>query len=181
MSRMKKATLLVIAAISGACCLGLVIVGVATVHYQPAVVAAPGYDMLWPTRPGLWASAVKGVQSWMEVRPCDYEILGWSGGGTLYYEEACQEAPPQVWAFDTGQDGRPNQVQAAPDDLVREMVPRRSILERVRVPFVYPAEEEPNVRFLHVRVDGLASPDSRWVAVVVRHVYGPEDVIVVSN
>jgi hypothetical protein len=181
MSKMRKATILVIAAVLGACFLGLAIVGAATVHYQPAVVAAPGYDMLWPTRPGLWAGAVKGVQTWMEVRPCDYEVLGWSTDGALFYEEACQDTPAQVWAYDAGRSGRPYQVEAAPVGLVQEIVPRRSILERVRVPFVRPADEEPNVRSLQVRLDGLASPDGRWVALVVRHVYGPEDVIVVSN
>jgi hypothetical protein len=46
---------------------------------------------------------------------------------------------------------------------------------------VRPADAEPGVRGLKVRVDGLASPDGRWVAVVVRHVYGPEDVILVGN
>jgi hypothetical protein len=37
------------------------------------------------------------------------------------------------------------------------------------------------VRSLEVRVDGLASPGGRWVAVVVHHVYGPEDVIVLGR
>ena len=40
---------------------------------------------------------------------------------------------------------------------------------------------EPGVRLILVREDGVASPDGRWVAVVVRHVYGPEDVIVLLS
>jgi hypothetical protein len=39
------------------------------------------------------------------------------------------------------------------------------------------------VRNLKVRVDGLASPNGRWVAVAVavRHIYGPEDVLVLGE
>jgi len=37
------------------------------------------------------------------------------------------------------------------------------------------------VRKLTFCVDGLALPDGRWVAVVARHIYGPEDVIVLGR
>ena len=60
-------------------------------------------------------------------------------------------------------------------------MPRESLLEWVRSPRVWPADAELNVRRLEVRVDGLASPDGQWVAAVVRHIYGPEDVIVVGE
>jgi hypothetical protein len=52
--------------------------------------------------------------------------------------------------------------------------PGSSILERVRSPGVRPADAEPMVRNLEVRVGGLASPDGR-------HVYGPEDVLVLGE
>ena len=55
------------------------------------------------------------------------------------------------------------------------------VLELVRSPLIYPPEAEPSTRSISVRDNGLASPDDRWVALVARHIYGPEDVIVVSS
>lgn len=60
-------------------------------------------------------------------------------------------------------------------------MPRREILDWVHVPQVRPADAEPSVRRLHVRVGGFASPEGRRVAVVVRHLYGPEDVLVLES
>jgi hypothetical protein len=181
MSRMKKTTILVVAAISGAGCLGCVIAVLILFRYQPAVVAAPGHEMRWSTRPDLWASVVKSYQRFLEIRTCDYTVLGWSGEGVLFYKEACQDAPPRVWAYDLEKRDQPYHVEASPLTLLQEAVPRSSILEMVRSPGVRPADAEPMVRNLEVGVNGLASPDGRWVAVVVRHVYGPEDVIVLRE
>ena len=181
MSNWKRAVVVAIAAVSLVCCLACAIVGLSIFRYQPAVAAAPGHEMRWPTRPDLWGSVVKGYQAFWEIRPCDYVVLGWSPEGVLFYEEACQDSPHRIWAYDPGRDGRPRPVAAAPANLVQETIPRNSVLELVRVPTVRPADAEPMVRRLKVCVDGLASPDSLWVAVVVRHLYGPEDVIVLAE
>ena len=149
--------------------------------YGPAVVAAPGYEMRWPTQPDLLGSMVKHYQAFWSIRLCDYTVQGWSSEGVLYYEEACQDRAPQVWAFYPEQDSHPRQVDAAPVDLVQKTIPRSSILERVSLPGVRPSDAEPGVLPILVRQDGVASPDGRWVAVVVRHVYGPEDIIVLSS
>lgn len=181
MSRSKKITLVAVAAICGACCLGCGIAVLLTFRYQPAVIAAPGHEMHWPTRPGPAASLVKSYQRFLEVKTCDYMLMGWSADGTLFYQEACRNSQPQVWAYDLEKRDRPHRMEVMPLGLAQETVPRSSILEMVRSPGVRPADAEPMVRSLEVWADGLASPGGRWVAVVVRHVYGPEDVIVLSN
>jgi hypothetical protein len=180
-SRWRRVTVVAIAAICGACYLGCVIAVLLIVRYQPAVIAAPGYEMHWPTRPDPAASVVKSYQRFLEIRTCDYTLLGWSAENTLFYQEACRGSPPRIWAYDLENRGQPYQVNASPAHLVWETVPRVLILERVRSPGVHPADAEPMVRSLEVRADGLVSPDGRWVAVVVRHVYGPEDVIVLGR
>jgi len=181
MSRTKKTAIFVIAAISGACCLACLIAALMLFRYQSAVVAAPGHEMRWPTRPAPWASVVKSYHRFLEIRTCDYTVLGWSDEGGLFYQEACQDDLPQVWAYDPDEGSRPRQVETFPVDLFQETIPRSSILEMVRSPGVRPADVEPMVRNLAVRVDGRASPDGRWMAVVVRHIYGPEDVIVLGE
>lgn len=180
-SRGRGVTVVAIAAICGACCLGCGIAGLLIVRYQPAVIAAPGHEMHWPTRPGPAASLVKSYQRFFEIRPCEYMLLGWSADGALFYREACRDSQPQVWACDLEKRDRPHRMEVVPLGLAQETVPRSSILEMVRSPGVRPADAEPTVRSMEVRADGLASPDGHWVAVVVRHVYGPEDVIVLSN
>lgn len=150
-------------------------------RYGPAVVAAPGYEMRWPTQPDLLGSMVKRYQAFWEIRPCDYTVQGWSLEGVLYYEEACNDRAPQVWAYNPEQDSHPRQVDAAPVDLVHKTIPRSWILERVWSPSVRPSDIEPGVRSIKVREHGVASADGRWVAVVVRHIYGPEDIIVLSS
>jgi hypothetical protein len=181
MSKAKKTAILVVAALLGACCLACVAAALFAFRYQPAVVAAPGHEMQWPTKPDLWGSAVKRYQATLETRTCDYAVLGWSPESVLFYEENCQDSRPRIWAYDPDEDRRARLVAAAPGNLVQEPIPRKSVLEQVRVPSVRPADAEPMVRNLAVRVDGLASPDGRWVGVVVRYVYGPEDVLVLAQ
>lgn len=150
-------------------------------RYQPAVVAVSGHEMRWPTQPDLLGSMVKRYQAFWEIRPCDYTLQGWSSEGVLYYEEACEDRAPQVWAYNPARESHPRQRDAAPVDLIQKSIPRSWILERVWLPGLPTSDAEPGVLLILVREDGVASLDGRWVAVVVRHVYGPEDVIVLSS
>jgi len=182
MSRVKKVAIFGVAAILSACALACALFLVFLAHYQPAVVAAPGYEMHWPTRPaGAWAAITKSYQSFVETRTCEYTVLGWSDAGTLYYEETCEDGDPQTWSYAPGSESEPSAVEASPSDLFQQTVSRRAILDWVRAQRVRPADAEPSVRGLAVRVDGLASPDGRRVAVVVRRIYGPEDVLVLES
>lgn len=149
-------------------------------RYQPAVVAAPGYAMHVPTHPGRLGSVAKHAQASTEITPCEYTLLGWRDDGTLYYQAACGGAGPQVWRFDPSKASSAQRVAQAPADLTRQR-PAASILEWLRAPEVYPPEEEPNARRVAVQDSGLTSPDGHWVAVVVGHLYGPQDVVVLSE
>jgi hypothetical protein len=181
MSGSRKFALLAATAISAGACLGCLAIALSLFHYQPAVVAAPGYEMRWVTRPDPWASVVNSYQSFFEIRPCGHTLLGWSTDGRLFYRAACQNNTLQAWTYDPERRSGPRSIGASPPNLLQEPVPRGSILERVRSPCVRPADAEPMVRNLGVRVDGLASPDGRWIAVVVRHIYGPEDVLILGE
>ena len=178
MARVAKAVIVGVAAVLITCVLAGLI---AFARYQPAVVAAPGYDMHWPTQPaGARDAITKSYQSFVETRTCEYTVLGWSAEGTLYYGETCEDGDPQTWSYAPGSGSEPSAAEAPPPDLFQQTVPRRAILDWVRVPQVRPADAEPAVRQLEVRVDGLASPGGHQVALVVRHIYGPEDVLVLE-
>lgn len=182
MTRVKKVAIFSVAAVLGACILACALFVAFLTRYQPAIVAAPGYDMDWPTQPAdAGAAIIKSYQSFVETRTCEYTVLGWSSEGTLYYQETCEDGDPQTWSYAPGFESEPSAVEASPPDLFQQTVPRRAILDWVRSPGVRPADAEPMVRNLEVRVDGLASLDGRWVAVVVRHIYGPEDVLVLES
>jgi hypothetical protein len=182
MSRVKKVAIFGVAAILSACALACALFVVFFAHYQPAVVAAPGYAMYWPTQPaGAWDAITKSYQSFVETRTCEYTVLGWSAEGTLYYKETCEDGGPRTWSYAPGSKSEASAVETSPPNLFQQTVPRRAILDWVRVPQVRPADAEPSVRRLKVRVDGLASPDGGRVAVVVRHLYGPEDVLVLES
>ncbi|MBN1814929.1 MAG: hypothetical protein JXA14_24025, partial [Anaerolineae bacterium] len=79
MSRTKKVVFIGVPIILITCTLlGLI----AFAHYQPAVVAADGYDMYWPTQPsGVRAAITKSYQRFVETRSCEYTVLGWSAEG----------------------------------------------------------------------------------------------------
>jgi hypothetical protein len=136
--------------------------------------------MRWPTQPGRLEGVAKQARVLTEARNCEYVLLGWNAQGRLYYTEPCTDRNPQVWTYQPDQAGSPRPVTGAPTDLSQMTIPRGAILERVRAHSRRPAHTEPDVRRLEVRQSGLASPDGRWVAVVVQHIYGPEDVILLS-
>jgi hypothetical protein len=154
-------------------------------NYQPAVSAAPGLGMHVLTQPALLEGVVKRSQSSLEMRPCTYTLLGWSDDNTLYYQEQCGGAATLTLAFKPGRDTRP-WVARVPGQ--REPLPELSagspetpVLELVRAPGTWPPYEEPNARRVYVQGSGMLSPDGRWVALIARHLYGAEDVLVVET
>lgn len=150
-------------------------------HYDAAVVAAPGYTLRWPTQPGWLEGVVKRTQIATEHRPCTYTLLGWSTGPMLYYQAACGHAAIQTWAYNPNTPTSAMPVTTAPTDLATDVRAHSQVLELVRIPSIYPPEAEPSTRSISVRDNGLASPDGRWVALIARHIYGPEDVIIVAS
>jgi hypothetical protein len=150
-------------------------------RYEPAVAAAPGYTLRWPTEPTLLAGVAKRAQIVTEQRPCTYALLGWSANASLYYQATCNNGLDQTWAYNPNTSMSTLQVTTAPTDLSIDIRTHTQVLDLVRVTSIYPPEAEPSTRSISVRDNGLASPDGRWVALIARHIYGPEDVIVVSS
>jgi hypothetical protein len=146
-------------------------------RYRPALAAAPGYEMQVLTQPGPLDGIVKTAQITLEVCPCRYELLGWSPDDQLYYRASC-DSGTQLLRYDPGQPGRPLLAAALPSDLVQSSVTRGDVLDMVWDDGVWPRDVEPSVRSLLLEGMGYPSPDGRWMAAVVEHLYGPQDVVV---
>ena len=149
-------------------------------RYQPALVAAPGYAMRVPTQPSFLDGVVKSNQAAAEIRPCTYTLLGWSADVTLYYQAQCDNNAGQTWAIAPNREANARLVTSAPTDLFAERAPA-STFDLVRAAGVSPATEEPNVRRVYLREGNLVSRDGDWVALIARHLYGPEDVVIVKS
>ncbi len=148
-------------------------------RYQPALVAAPGYAMRVPTQPSLLDGVVKSNQAAAEIRPCTYTLLGWSTDSMLYYQAECDNAA-QTWAIAPNREENARLVTSAPADLFVERAPA-STFDLVRAVGVARATEEPDARRVYLREGNLVSRDGDWVALIARHLYGPEDVVIVKS
>ncbi len=144
-------------------------------RYQPALSAAPGYEMRFVTQPSFWDNPGRVWQRIAEQRPCDYQILGWTVDSSLYYQAICG-TESRVWRY--GPDRVHEQSASAPSSLSRNTFSRTGVLDRVRADGVRPIEQEPVTRPLLLKSEGYVSPDGRWIAIVTQHLYGPQDIVV---
>jgi hypothetical protein len=157
-------------------------------RYQPAFKAAPGVEMRIVDKPGLLAGAVKSCQAAAEVRGCQYEPLGWADAQTLVYRQWCDS----YYDMDGGwHPGDPQPSQAYHPD-TGEISPFEEDLNALSRGTCHPsqcvlpvlAEKQPFAPGYYLPgqyKDVLISPDGRWVAFTAEHVYGPEDLLVISN
>lgn len=153
----------------------LAVVGIPAARwYQPAVAVAGNQVVARvPTRPGPVGGVVKAVQAGTEVRRCEVTLLGWSEQDALYGKETCGPRE-RLWVYWPMSDRRLQTVETVPDDLTGEPVTRQQLVEAgvaARMP------GDPDLRIV-VREPGLASHEGGWIAFVARHLYGPEDVVV---
>ena len=154
-------------------------------RYRPAVKAAPGVELRLVDRPGLLAGAVKSCQAAAEVRGCQYEPLGWVDAQTLVYRQWCggyydvdgwhpgSPGAPQAYRLDTD---TVTPFEGDVDTLSREPCPRSTCVNP-GLAEVYPGGGYFPGQYETV----LISPDGRWVAFTAEHVYGPEDLLVISQ
>lgn len=149
-------------------------------RYQPALGAAPGYHMRVATAPGFLDGIVKSAHNAIEETPCEYELLGWSADPQLYYRAVCGTAST-VWRYAPSQTGRAVAVDAPPSTLNDAALARSAVLKMVRGTHIRPQSVEPDTRSLLLVGAGRVSPDGEWIAVVTRHVYGTQDVIVLTE
>lgn len=150
----------------------LIVVGSAVfLHYRPAVEARPGVSMCVPTLPGWWERPAKYFRIGVERRQCSYTIEGWDRSGGLLYVETCGERQSR-WRYVPADDTR------APADPVADLATERVNRPTNRVTAAIPGDPRLTIT---VRTPVFRSPDGRWEAFVARHVYGPEDVVVVRS
>ncbi len=159
--------------------------------YQPAVRAAPGWTLRMVEPPGLLDGFVRACQAAAEVPgECQYEPLGWADGETLVYRKWCgghfvvdRENARSQW--DPGVPGAPLAYSVAtgevtpfegdPAALYRQTCdPSRCVQPVLALAPGFP----PPGYFAGHFGDPLLSPDGRRVAFTARHVYGPEDLLV---
>ncbi len=155
-------------------------------RYRPAVEAAPGVELRVVERPGLLAGAVRMCQAGAEVRGCQYEPLGWADSQTLVYRKWCGgyytvegdrhagiPGAPQAYHLDSGAVAPFEGDVAA---LLREPCSRSTCV------YSGLAEMYPGGGYFPGQYETpLLSPDGRWVAFTAAHVYGPEDLLVLST
>ena len=155
-------------------------------RYQPAVEAAPDVEMRVVEKPGLLEGVVKQCQVGAEVRGCVYEPLGWVDARTLVYRKWCgghyteegwePSSPgcPMLYDLNTGKiglsliDRAPSYETCKPGVCVTPALAEKEFF----APLYYlPGHFE----------DPVVSPDGHWVAFTARHVYGPEDLLIISR
>jgi hypothetical protein len=175
--------------------LGIVLMGVLAVpllyRYSPAVEAAGGRALRWPTEPDWIDGVAKRAQTVFDTS-CHYELLGWSEAGELFYERWCNNRPPwmgqtTVFAYQP-ESGDRRQVEAPPAALHRTSASARAALApstywRDRLGYLaYTRRADYDDPFDWMLPEpALASPDGRWVAARARHaIYRAEDVVVVA-
>ncbi len=176
MPQIRRAILLMILALTVT---SLIIFAVGVLHYQPALSAAPGYEMLFVTKPGLLENSIRVWQRVTEQRPCEYRILGWSADNRLYYKAACG-TETQVWEYTTPYES-PNPTASVPNGLIQNTLSKGNVLNLVRADGVRPREYEPVTRPLLLKSEGYLSHDGRWIAIVTQHIYGPQDIVVLTS
>ena len=149
-------------------------------HYQPALVAAPDYRMQWVTNPGFLGGVIKAAQNSVDKTPCKYELLGWSTDNQLYYQANCSKET-QLWQYSPTQESSQRAGSSPPANLDVATVSENRVLGMVRAEGVRPQTYESGTRPILLKSDGLLSPDGKWIAVVTQHIYGTQDLIILTD
>ena len=142
-------------------------------HYRPAVQAQPGVTMRVLTLPTFWENPSKQFAVGAEVQRCAYALRGWDDDGNLYYTENCGKRVYE-WQYSPASDTRTRLSLSLPNATHQQVVSRP--VDHVTAIFRGDLQLQ-----LAIREPVLRSPDGAWDAFVVRHVYGPEDVVVVAK
>lgn len=155
------------------------------VKYYPPIIAAPGYELRLVTQPNPFQGALKQAAVELELHRCTYKLNGWQEE-RIYYTQTCGFGTTNKWVYHVSQNDSPEQIDDLPQNLSVDLLPVKSLREKIRIrdwndldsgnPL--PNENEKGIRHLVARQDGLVAPDGKTIALVTKHVYGPEDVIV---
>ncbi len=160
--------------------LPIVLIGliVFTFQYNPPVEAVDPHQLIHVTDPGVVGGLRKSVQTFFEITPCTYEILGWSNANDLYYESIC-------FGIETSyvfQEGILKEIanSTIPTDLSKNEVPPREYRDYLVAMQVRPASYEEQARKIYTRNVGYMSPDGESIAFVTRYIYSVYDVLILD-
>lgn len=150
------------------------------IPYQTAVQPSVGYTVTSPTQPQFLGHSLRNLQILGEISPCSYQLLGWKEQDLLY-EETCN-AKSSIYQFNP-QTEQTRRVDHSPaiDTLYINPTAHIEILDLFQAKGVSPAEAEPAAIEFSIRGNALPSTDDKWLAVLARHVYGPEDILVIAQ
>ena len=145
--------------------------------YEPGLIAAPGYALHNITEPGWLSGPFKTIHTAIEQTPCTYTLLGWQEDETLVYKADCARTS-QIWRYEIAAD-KSEEISTAPLDLFTNAVPSTSIIEGV-LANVYPRELATVSREVFIVDDAFPSPNGRFTALISRHIYGPQDILLLT-
>ena len=157
--------------------------------YQPAITARPGAVLHWVTAPaGQLDAMARSLQVMAEQRPVVYEPLGWADNQRFIYRErhdarfdrsgAWHEGTPGPLLVYDLESGTSSPLAGALEDLVAQPCAMSDCV----APITESYYADSGWLYLPGNYNAvLSSPDGRWVALVVRHIYGPEDLVVIGN
>lgn len=115
-----------------------------------------------PTQQTALDSAVEGLVGLLDMKACQYEILGWSVENVLYYRSDCAIGVDTFWRYNPQHPGEVQQVGPAAGEPVTD----------AETLLLHPDYSPTDHR----------SPNGEWIASVWgKHHYGPENVIVVTG
>ncbi len=159
--------------------------------YQPAVQPASGVQLQIVEQPAFIAAVVRRNQVSAEIEGCSFEALGWADANTLVYRKWCGGFfdPSNNYAW---KDGTPTAPRAYRIDAKTDQAYSGDLTLLARNTCAYfncvlPLLDKNTVQIsthhLHYpndSYDGVRSPDGQWVAFRAKHVYGPEDLLVIG-
>ncbi len=146
--------------------------------YRPALSPASSHEMLFVTKPTFWENPIRVWEMITEQRPCEYQILGWDVDNRLYYQANCG-SETQIWEYGSAQG---HKVAATlPNELIQHSVSKDNVLDLVYADRVIPREYEQVTRPLLLESKGYFSHDEQLIAIVTQHIYGPQDIIILTS
>lgn len=144
-------------------------------QYQLLAQPMASHELRWVTKPtNRYSSAYKQAQV-MHEGNCAYNLAGWATNSTLYYRSACW---PGLWRYDLLTRKTTWSFFAREDAQVNNASVQRwngySYLP-------HPEHLTGAGEYPFLTLEKALSPDGKWEAVLMRRIYGPSDIVVVSQ
>jgi len=136
-------------------------------NYTPAYSKDDDYEIRVATQGNIIENAIKEVGRISEFTPCRYTFSGWNETHIFYYQRICDDKIG-YWQYDPESDHASARIATLPQNLYHPNVSYET-LQNV-LPFSFSPIYWPVKAFDF-------SPDGCWLAVLVNHSYGPEDIV----